>query len=40
MLQEELEKDPQKKDKFEDLQHFLQKNLPLDLLGTNSKKCI
>jgi len=38
-LQELPEREPQKKYivKFEDVQHFLDKDLPLDLLGPNSK---
>lgn len=39
ILQEQPEREPQKKYivKFEDVQHFLDKDLPLDLLGPNSK---
>ncbi|CAI6377454.1 unnamed protein product [Macrosiphum euphorbiae] len=39
ILQELPEREPQKKYivKFEDVQHFLDKDLPLDLLGPNSK---
>jgi hypothetical protein len=39
MLQEEPDKDAQKKYtiKFEDVELFLCKDLPLDLIGTNSK---